>query len=154
MLAAPPYKTEGFNVVQVIESKLGSETATEWLFIILSLLVAGIGIGLGLLFYVKDTLLPDIWAERLQPLYVASYHKYWIDEFYGWAITRRTMDLARGGFAFDSKGVDGGVNGSAWLTRISSLITGGPAKNFVDGIVNAITGFILRLMSPVLRPPQ
>ncbi len=153
-LLAGPYKTEGFNLAHTIESKLGSETATEWLFIILSLLVAGIGIGLGLLFYVKDTRLPDIWAERLRPLYVASYHKYWVDEFYGWAITRRTMDAARAVYAFDSKVVDGAVNGVAWLTRGFSRVVGGIDKYFVDGLVNTIAAFIMRLMSPLLRAAQ
>ena len=66
---------------------------TEWVFIIISLLVAGIGIGLGVLFYVKNPRLPDVWAQRLKPLYQASYNKYWVDEFYGWAVTRRVMDL-------------------------------------------------------------
>src|SRR2546430_18903 len=113
----------GFNLAHAVESKLGSETATEWVFILISLIVAGIGIGLGFLFYVKDLRLPDIWAARLRPLYQASYHKYWMDEFYGWAITRRTMDLARGVFAFDSKVVDGAVNGTAWFTRLTSKIT-------------------------------
>jgi len=64
------------------------------------------------------------------------------------------MDLARAVFAFDSKVVDGGVNGSAWLTRLSSLITGGTDKYLVDGIVNAIGGFIIRLMSPIVRAAQ
>src|SRR5258706_1115955 len=90
-----PYGETGFNLADAVSSKLGSETATEWVFIIISLIVAGIGIGLGLLFYIKDTSLADIWAARLAPLYRASYNKYWIDEFYGWAITRRTMDLGR-----------------------------------------------------------
>src|SRR5882762_1521094 len=106
-----PYGDTGFNLAHSVEMKLGSETAAEWLFIIISLVVAGIGIGLGLLFYIKDTRLADVWAARLAPLYRASYNKYWIDEFYGWAITRRTMDWARGVFQFDSKIVDGGVNG-------------------------------------------
>ena len=144
----------GFNIAHAVENKLGSETATEWVFIIISLLVAGIGMGLGFLFYVKDTRLPDVWATRLAPLYRASYNKYWVDEFYGWAITRRTMDLARGVFAFDSKVVDGAVNGSAWLTRLSSRLTGGTDKYFVDGIVNAIAGFVIRLMSPLVRATQ
>ncbi len=148
------YGTSGFNLAHAIESKLGSETATEWLFIILSLLVAGIGIGLGLLFYVKDTRLPDIWAERLRPLYAASYNKYWVDEFYGWAITRRTMDAARAVYAFDSKVVDGTVNGLAWLTRGFSRVVGGIDKYFVDGLVNTIAAFIMRLMSPLLRAAQ
>jgi NADH-quinone oxidoreductase subunit L len=150
----PLYGEEGFNLARAAESKLHSETATEWLFIIISLLVAGIGIGLGFLFYVKDTRLPDIWAARLKPLYQASYNKYWVDEFFGWTVTRRVMDLARGVFAFDSKVIDGGVNGSAWLTRLSSRITGGTDQYFVDGVVNAIAAFVARLMSPLFRAAQ
>ena len=144
----------GFNLAHAIEGKLGSETATEWVFIVISLIVAGIGMGLGFLFYIKDTRLPDIWAARLGPLYRASYNKYWIDEFYGWAFTRPTMDLARVVFGFDSKVVDGAVNGTAWLTRLSSRITGGTDKYFVDGLVNAIAGFVIRLMSPIVRAAQ
>jgi NADH-quinone oxidoreductase subunit L len=149
-----PYGDTGFNLGHAVEAKLGSEAGGEWVFIIISLAVAVVGIGLGFLFYIKDTRLPDVWAARLAPLYRASYNKYWIDEFYGWAVTRRTMDLARGVFQFDSNVVDGGVNGSAWLTRLSSKITGGADKYFVDGLVNAIADFVVRLMSPIVRAAQ
>lgn len=145
---------EGFNLAHTIEAKLGSDTATEWVFIIISLMVAGLGIALGLLFYLKRPQLADIWAARLAPLYKASYNKYWIDEFYGLTITRRTMDLARGVFAFDSKVIDGGVNGSAWVTRLTSTITGLTDKYFVDGLVNAIANFVVRLASPIVRSAQ
>jgi NADH-quinone oxidoreductase subunit L len=144
----------GFNLAHAVEAKLGSETATEWVFIIISLVVAFGGMLLGGLFYYWRPALPDVWAARLGPLYRASYNKYRIDEFYGWAFTRRTMDLARAVFAFDSKVVDGGVNGSAWLTRLSSRITGGTDKYLVDGLVNAIAGFVVRLMSPIVRAAQ
>jgi NADH-quinone oxidoreductase subunit L len=150
----PPYGSEGFNLAHAVESKVHSETLTEWVFILISLLVAGIGIGLGFLFYVKDTTLPDIWAARLRPIYRASYNKYWVDEFYGWAVTRRVMDAARGVFAFDSKVVDGAVNGSAWLTRFSSRVTGLTDQYFVDGVVNAVAAFVMRLMSPLFRAAQ
>jgi NADH-quinone oxidoreductase subunit L len=155
----PPYGHEGFNLAHSVESKMpgepkNREIATEWIFIIISLAVAALGIGLGYLFYVKDTRLPDIWATRLRPLYQASYNKYWVDEFFGWAVTRRVMDVARGVFAFDSKVVDGGVNGSAWLTRLSSRLTGATDQYFVDGLVNAVAAFIVRLMSPLLRAAQ
>ena len=126
----------------------------EWLFIVISLLVAGVGIGLGLFFYIKNPSLPAVWSQRLKPLYRASYNKYWVDEFYGLTVTRRAMDAARGVFAFDSKVVDGAVNGSAWLTRLSSKLTGATDKYFVDGLVNAIAAFIVRLMSPLLRAAQ
>jgi NADH-quinone oxidoreductase subunit L len=148
-----PYGETGFNLGETSVKKLG-EAPAEILYMGISVLVALLGIGLGYLFYIKDTRLPDIWARRLAPLYRASYHKYWIDEFYGWAFTRRTMDLARGVFAFDSKVVDGGVNGSAWLTRLSSRITGGTDKYFVDGLVNAVAVFVVRLMSPIVRAAQ
>jgi NADH-quinone oxidoreductase subunit L len=150
----PPYGSEGFNLAHVVESKFHSETATEWVFIIISLAVAGIGIGLGFLFYVKDTRLPDIWATRLRPLYEASYNKYWVDEFFGLTVTRRVMDAARAVFAFDSKVVDGGVNGTAWLTRLSSRMTGLTDQYFVDGLVNAVAAFVIRLMSPLFRAAQ
>jgi len=163
-IAATPHTSElrveiaepeghGFNLAHAVESKVG-ELGAEWVFIFISLLAAGAGMGLGYLFYIKDPKLPDIWATRLAPLYKASYNKYWIDEFYGLAITRRTMDLARAVFAFDSKVVDGGVNGSAWVTRLTSRLTGGTDKYLVDGLVNAIADFVVRLMSPVVRAAQ
>src|SRR6202007_1581232 len=82
------------------------------------------------------------------------YHKYWIDEFYGMAVTRRTMDLARAVFTFDSQVVDGGVNGAAWLTRLTSKITGATDKYLVDGLVNTIANFVISLMSPIVRAAQ
>jgi NADH-quinone oxidoreductase subunit L len=144
----------GFNLAHAVEEKLHSETLTEWIFIVISLLVAGFGMFLGYLFYIKNPKLPDTWAARLGALYRASYNKYWIDEIYGWAITRRTMDLARGVFNFDAKVVDGAVNGSAWMTRLTSVVTGGTDKYFVDGIVNAVANFVVRLMSPIVRAAQ
>ena len=152
--SASVYGNTGFNLAHSVENATHSELKTEWLFIIISLVVAGIGMLLGGLFYVWRPALAGIWAQRLRLLYEASYNKYWVDEFYGWAITRRTMDAARAVYAFDSKLVDGIVNGLAALSRLFSRITGGVDKYFVDGIVNTIAAFIMRLMSPLLRAAQ
>jgi NADH:ubiquinone oxidoreductase subunit 5 (subunit L)/multisubunit Na+/H+ antiporter MnhA subunit len=148
------HETSGFNLAHAAEKALGSHLAAEWLFIVISLLVGGIGIALGWLFYVKNPRLPELWTTRLKPLYQASYNKYWVDEFYGWAFTRRVMDAARAVFAFDSKVIDGAVNGSAWITRLSSRITGGTDRYVVDGFVNTVAAFIIRLMSPLFRAAQ
>jgi NADH-quinone oxidoreductase subunit L len=148
------YGDVGFNLAHSVEGALHNELLTEWIFIVLSLVAAGIGMGLGWLFYLKNPSLPDTWAARLRPLYTASYHKYWVDELYGWAITRRFMDLARGVYAFDSKLVDGIVNGLARLTQFTSRTVGGIDKYFVDGLVNAVAAFISRLMSPLFRAAQ
>ncbi|MDQ3820200.1 MAG: NADH-quinone oxidoreductase subunit L, partial [Acidobacteriota bacterium] len=148
-----PYGDTGFNLAHSIEKSLGG-TGTEWLFIVISLVVAGLGMFLGYLFYIKNPKLPDLWAEKLRPLYRASFNKYWVDELYGKLFTRRTMDAARGVYAVDSKVVDGAVNGSAWLTRMSSRITGGFDRYVVDGIVNGVANFIGRLMSRLFRAAQ
>ena len=97
--------SEGFNLAHAVESTVHSETATEWVFIIISLVVAGCGIGLGFLFYIKRPQLADVWAARLGPLYKASYTSTGSTNS-GLAITRAVMDLARGVFTFDSKVVD------------------------------------------------
>jgi len=149
-----PYADTSFNLAHAVDNVLHNHLLTEWTFIIISLIVASIGIGLGFLFYVKSPHLPDIWAQRLRPLYNASYNKFWVDEFYGWTITRRVMDAARGVFAFDSRLVDGIVNGVATVSRGLSLVVGAVDKYFVDGIVNAIAAFVKRLMSPLLRAAQ
>jgi NADH-quinone oxidoreductase subunit L len=126
----------------------------EWIFIIISLLAAGLGMGLGWLFYVKKPGLPDVWAARLRPLYRASFNKYWVDELYGKLVTRRTMDAARGVYAIDSRGIDGAVNGTAWLARTMSRITGGFDRYIVDGLVNGIANFVGNLMSRLIRAAQ
>jgi NADH-quinone oxidoreductase subunit L len=151
---AAVYGDTGFNLAHAVENSTHSELATEWIFIIISLVVAGIGMLLGGLFYLWRPALAGIWSQRLRPLYVASYNKYWVDEFYGWAVTRRTMDLARAVYRFDSKIVDGIVNGLASLSRQFSRIVGGFDKYFVDGLVNTIAAFIMRLMSPLFRAAQ
>jgi NADH-quinone oxidoreductase subunit L len=150
---ASPYGDTGFNLAHTVEKSLG-ERSTEWLFIIISLIAAGIGMGLGWLFYVRKPGLPDIWANRLRPLYRASFNKYWVDELYGKLFTRRTMDLARGVYAVDSRVLDGGVNGTAWLARTTSRIVGGFDKYVVDGLVNGIAGFIGKVMSRLIRSAQ
>jgi NADH-quinone oxidoreductase subunit L len=151
--AIAPYGDTGFNLAHAAEKSLG-HAGTEWLFIIISLVVALLGISLGCLFYARDSRLPQVWAARLAPLYRASYHKYWVDELYGLLFTRRTMDAARGVYAVDSKGIDGAVNGAAALTRLASRITGAFDRYIVDGLVNGIAGFIGRIMSGLLRSAQ
>jgi len=150
-----PYGNDtGYNLAHTVEGVFHSHLLTEWLFIIISLIAAGIGMGLGYLFYVKKPHLPDLWAARLGALYRASYNKYWVDELYGLLFTRRTMDAARGIYAVDSRGIDGAVNGTAWLTRRISRYTGNFDRVAVDGAVNGVAWLIGRLMSPLLRAAQ
>jgi NADH-quinone oxidoreductase subunit L len=149
-----PYGDTGFNLAHSVEHALGSHAAAEWFFIVVSLLAAGLGMGLGYLFYVRSPHLPGVWAERLRPLYRASFNKYWVDELFGAVFTRRTMDAARGVYQVDSKVLDGAVNGAAGLTRRLSRLTGDADRLVVDGAVNGVAGFVKVLMSPLLRAAQ
>ena len=149
------YGDTGYNLAHSVQHVLwDNHTAAEWFFIVVSLLVAGLGILLGFLFYVWRPHLPGVWAERLGAFYRASYNKYWVDELYGALVTRRTMDLARGVYTVDSKGIDGAVNGAAGVTRRLSTLTGAADRLVVDGAVNGVAGFIKLLMSPLLRAAQ
>ncbi|HEY9284475.1 MAG TPA: hypothetical protein VIP46_13545, partial [Pyrinomonadaceae bacterium] len=152
--AKSPYGDTGFNLAHAVEEIFHSHTAAEWFFIVVSLLVAGLGIFLGYLFYVKKPHLPNVWATRLGGLYRASFNKYWVDDLYGKLVTRRTMDAARGIYAVDSRVLDGAVNGTAWLTRRLSNYTGLFDFKVVDGVVNGVAYFVRGLMSRLLRTAQ
>ena len=148
-----PYGDTGFNLAHTLEPSLG-ERGTEWLFIVISLVVAGFGIFLGWLFYIRNPKLPDAWAARLGGLYRASFNKYWVDELYGKLVTRRTMDLSRGVYRVDSEIVDGAVNGAASLTKQLSSATGRFDSGVVDGVVNGVAYFIRGVMSNLFRAAQ
>jgi NADH-quinone oxidoreductase subunit L len=152
--ARGPYGDTGFNLAHAVEGVFHSHLAAEWFFIVLSIVAALFGMGLAYLFYVKRPHLPGLWAARLGGLYRASFNKYWVDELYGLVFTRRMMDAARGVYAFDSRGIDGAVNGSAWLTRRLSNYTGLFDFKVVDGAVNGVAYFVRGLMSRLLRAAQ
>jgi len=70
------------------------------------------------------------------------------DEFFGGRLPGARW-IWRRLFAFDSKVIDGGVNGSAWLTRCPAASPEGRTRSGY-GLVNAIAASG-RLMSPLVR---
>jgi len=125
----------------------------EILLMFLSLAIALGGIYLGRLFYVKRPDLPGMWAEKLRPLYTLSFNKWYWD----WLLDVKGVEagkaLNNALWDVDSQLVDGGVNGSAWVTRFWSGVTGWWDKWVIDLAVNA-TGWITRAGSFVLRTVQ
>ena len=81
---------------------------------IVSIVIAVLGIALAYKMYIKDPRLPDQAAERYKPLYSMIANKYWVDEIYDWVfvgpIIRFSVFLWR---IFDDILVDGTVNGVA-----------------------------------------
>jgi len=120
---------------------------TEILLMLLSAGVAVAGIWTAYVVYVRKEGRPAVHlTERLGGLYRLVAHKYYVDEFYGWAFVGGTMLLARFTSWLDARIIDGIVDGSAWLVRqlsSGSIVFDDVA---VDGAVNGI-GRAHRLLS-------
>jgi NADH-quinone oxidoreductase subunit L len=84
-------------------------------------------------------------------LYPVLYNKWYVDELYDVLFVN---GLAKGGGTmmadFDRNVVDGGVNGTAWLTRLVSRISIWYDTWIVDGLVN-LTAFFVRAASFPMR---
>jgi NADH-quinone oxidoreductase subunit L len=103
-------------------------------------LVALAGIGLAYRLYVVHPEESEQLAERFEGAHRVLLNKYYVDELYGATVVRGAMGSARGLWQFDSSVVDGGVNGSAWLTLFLSWVSHVFDKYVVDGLVNLVAG--------------
>jgi NADH-quinone oxidoreductase subunit L len=138
--------------VEVVEQHIThSEVYTEALHhahipaVVLSLLVAGIGILIAFLFYQWKKIDVEKITNSVQPLYKFSKNKWYFDELYQYTFVGFTIGLSKFLGWFDNKVVDGIVNGSAWLTRLTSRISGLFDNYVIDGLVNFtayFSGFI------------
>ncbi|HJQ68596.1 MAG TPA: NADH-quinone oxidoreductase subunit L [Blastocatellia bacterium] len=126
---------------------------TELILMVLSLLVAAGGILLGRLIYVKRTELANVWANRLRPLYTLSVNKWYWDYLLDVKGVEAGKAVNRGLWAVDAGVVDGGVNGSAWMTRLWARVSGLFDKWGIDMAVNA-TAWVTRGGSWVMRAAQ
>ncbi len=102
----------------------------------LSLSMAGLGILIAFMFYQWKKWDPDKLANSIKPLYKLSYNKWYFDEIYGATFVGGTLMLSKFLAWFDSKIIDGIVNGSATVTRNFSKFSGKFDSIVVDGLVN------------------
>jgi NADH-quinone oxidoreductase subunit L len=131
-----------------------SHEASEYILMLVSVLVAAAVIYGCATLYVRRRERVRHWAAALGPLYRASAQKFWVDEFYeGVFVNGLTLGLSRLCGRMDSRGVDGGVNGSAWLTVVWSKISGWVDLYVVDLLVNAI-GWTAKIFSALFRRAQ
>ncbi len=112
---------------------------------VLSLILASLGILLAFLFYQWKKLDPDKFANSIHPLYKLSYNKWYFDEIYDATFIAGTLALSRILSWFDANVIDGIVNGSATVTKSVSRFSANFDSIVVDGLVNLmayISGFI------------
>jgi NADH-quinone oxidoreductase subunit L len=110
-----------------------------------SLAVAAFGILLAFAFYIWKKFDADKLAQKIKPLYLFSLNKWYLDEVYDATAVNGTLQTGKGLSWFDQKIVDGAVNGSAYVTRIISKISGLFDTYVVDGLVNftaLFSGFV------------
>ena len=101
----------------------GSEAA-EWGLMGISVGIATVGLLVARQFYLTNPALPENLMNRFRGLHTTLLNKYWVDEIYDALIVNRTKGLGTLLGRFDLGVIDGGVNGSAWLTRLTASISG------------------------------
>jgi NADH-quinone oxidoreductase subunit L len=125
----------------------------EVAMMIVSLVIAGLGIFLAYRMYIKNPALPDRLVERYKAPYDTLINKYWVDEIYHWffvgPLIRLSVFLWR---FFDDLIVDGIVNGVGALFRGGSevfkrLQTGNVQSYAVSILIGVVLIFGYFLMS-------
>jgi len=120
------------EVVKAVEGfeMLPQEELTEFLIMGGSSVGIGlIGISLAVLMYAQGKISAAAIAKSIQPLYLFSKNKWYIDELYDAVFVQGSRRLARQVLEVDSKIVDGVVNLAGFVT----LVTGEALKYFENG---------------------
>ena len=130
------------------------DVAMEWLLMGLSVALAITGILVARHMYVtKPEAAERFWASAAG-LHRTLANKWYVDEAYNYLFVN---GMVKGGGkalgAFDSRIVDGGVNGAGWFTRFASTVSGWWDTWIVDGSVRLVA-FVVKLSSYPMRIVQ
>jgi len=130
-----------------------TEHAAHITGMVISILVAAFGIMLAFFIYYWKKADHTKIAQSLRPLYLLSYNKYYFDEIYQATVVNGLLAWNNMLAWFDAKVIDGIVNFSATLTRVSSSISGLFDLHIVDGMVNGLAN-VTALFGDGLRKIQ
>jgi NADH-quinone oxidoreductase subunit L len=141
-----------FHAVEKQGAGAGAEGhGIEYLLMAASVLIALLGIWLAIRWFRDHPEVPERFAERHPVLYRTLYRKYYVDEAYDALFVNRSKDLGIALGAFDRGVIDGlGVNGVGWLTRVISRISALWDSWIVDGAVN-LTAWVVRITGGAMR---
>ena len=94
---------------------------TEWLLILISTVVALLGIFIAYIFYIRKPSAPHTLVQKFPWLYRLLYNKYYVDEMYNAVIVNPLLQGSDWVYKrFDIKVIDGTVNGAANTTGFLS----------------------------------
>ncbi len=112
---------------------------------LLSLLVAGLGILTAFATYYWKKISAESVASRLAPVHRFLLNKWGFDDLYNGVVVGGTLALTRVLRWFDNTIIDGAVNGTGWITRGTSFVSGKFDVVVIDGLVNLsayLSGFL------------
>jgi NADH-quinone oxidoreductase subunit L len=100
------------------------ETALERTLMLVSTVIAVLGIGVAWQIWIKRRDIADAFARRFQPLYRLLLHKYYVDEIYDAVIVQPIRVASQEGLwrGFDVKVIDGAVNGAGAIVDASATL--------------------------------
>ena len=136
--------------------------AEEILVTVVSVALAGLGIYLAYHFFILNREKAARLKERFSGLHRVVFNKYYVDEAYdvvfvgqgrGWGRLLGVKNWGRFFSAFDANIVDGAVNGTATVTRITAWVSGQADIHIVDRLVNLVAEFV-HFCSLILRRLQ
>jgi NADH-quinone oxidoreductase subunit L len=127
-----------------------SGASVEYILMLLSVAVGVFGIWLAYRWYIQRPEVPGKIEAAAPFLYRLLYNKYYVDQLYDALFVNRMKDLALTLGAFDRGVINGiGVDGSGWLTRMTSSISMVWDSWIVDGLVNLAARVVWVLSYPV-----
>jgi NADH-quinone oxidoreductase subunit L len=119
----------------------------------LSLLVAGIGIAVAFATYYWKKISAEKIAGSLSPLHKFLMNKWGFDDFYMGVVVNGTLAMTNMWKWFDDTIIDGAVNGAGAITKVTSFISGKFDNVVIDGLVN-LTAYLSGFSGLVLRKFQ
>jgi len=137
----------------VVHSHEGANHILEMALAATSVVVAFGGFFMAYRIYIRN---PDRAVARAQKwpgMYRILLNKYYVDEAYDYVFVRGTKRLSAILYWFDSRIVDGIVNGTAKALHVLVFFDGMFDRIFVDGLVN-LTGSIIAGMGQKIRQLQ
>jgi len=121
--------------------------------IMYSSIMVALGIGLALIVYAFGFINPEKTAQRIRPLYLYSFNKWYWDEIYDATVIKGSMLIANLLSWFDRNIVDGIVNGVGATVRKFGSASGGFDHYVVDGLVN-FTAFFVQTSGAAMKKIQ
>ncbi|HLY64114.1 MAG TPA: NADH-quinone oxidoreductase subunit L, partial [Chloroflexota bacterium] len=122
------------------------------ILMVVSLLIACIGIWIAWMMYIRKAWSPRALAARFPRFYDLLFHKWYVDELYDRGIVQPAIGFANFLWGFDAYVIDGVVNGVGYLTRgigrgirgMQSGVVGNYALAMCVGLLAIVGSFLLK----------